>query len=36
MLTKGAKVLVIASIDGTTLTDVLQEGPRSWCQGHRL
>ncbi len=24
MLTKGAKVLVIASIDGTTLTDVLQ------------
>lgn len=25
MLTKGAKVLVIASIDGTTLTDVLQK-----------
>ncbi|MFX6019448.1 substrate-binding domain-containing protein, partial [Acinetobacter baumannii] len=25
MLTKGAKVLVIAAIDGTTLTDVLQK-----------
>ena len=25
MVTKGAKVLVIASIDGTTLTDVLQQ-----------
>ena len=25
MVTKGAKVLVIASIDGTTLTDVLQK-----------
>ncbi len=26
MVTKGAKVLVIAAIDGTTLTDVLAEG----------
>jgi putative multiple sugar transport system substrate-binding protein len=25
MITKGAKVLVIAAIDGTTLTDVLQK-----------
>ncbi len=27
MVTKGDKVLVIASIDGTTLSDVLAEGP---------
>ncbi|MGO7845407.1 substrate-binding domain-containing protein, partial [Rhizobium johnstonii] len=26
MVNKGAKVLVIASIDGTTLSDVLQKG----------
>ena len=29
MVTKGAKVLVIASIDGTTLTDVLQQAADS-------
>ena len=27
MVTKGAKVLIIAAIDGTTLSDILQEGP---------
>ena len=36
MVTKGAKVLIIAAIDGTTLSDILQEGPRSRRQGVRL
>ena len=36
MVTKGAKVLIIAAIDGTTLSDVLQEGQGSRRQGVRL
>ena len=36
MVTKGAKVLVIASIDGTTLSDVLQAGRGQGHQRHRL
>ena len=36
MITKGAKVLVIAAIDGTTLSDVLQAGQGQGHQGHRL
>ena len=27
MVTKGAKVLIIAAIDGSTLSDILEEGP---------
>ena len=36
MITKGAKVLVIAAIDGTTLSDALQKAADSRHQGHRL
>ena len=35
MVTKGAKVLVIAAIDGTTLSDVLQQAADRH-QGDRL
>ena len=36
MITKGVKALVIAAIDGTTLSDVLQAGADEGHQGHRL
>ena len=36
MITKGAKVLVIAAIDGTTLSDALQKAADERHQGHRL
>ena len=36
MITKGAKALVIAAIDGTTLSDALQAGRRRRHQGDRL
>ena len=36
MVTKGDKVLVIASIDGTTLSNVLQKAADKRRQGHRL
>ncbi len=36
MVTKGAKVLVIGAIDGTTLSDVLQKAHDAGRQGHRL
>ena len=36
MVTKGVKALVIASIDGTTLSAVLQQAADAGHQGHRL
>ena len=36
MITKGAKVLIIASIDGTALADALQEAADKKHPGHRL
>jgi hypothetical protein len=36
MITKGAKVLVIAAIDGTTLSERAAERGRQGRQGHRL
>jgi ABC-type xylose transport system substrate-binding protein len=36
MVTKGVKVLVIAAIDGTTLSERAAEGGRQGHQGHRL
>ena len=36
MITKKEKVLVIAAIDGTTLSDALQKAARRRHQGHLL
>ena len=36
MVTKGAKVLIIGAIDGTTLSDILAKAHESRRQGHRL
>ena len=36
MVTKGAKVLVIAAIDGTTLSDILQKAKDAGHDGHGL